>query len=404
MRILTLLIYMLAVTAVKAQSVWTPAYVDSVTYQSFLEEDWDRVIKIGRYAVRQGINFKYLQQRMGYASYQKADYYEAMRYYEKALTFDPTDQGSLTYLYFSGLETGNSAYSRYFAGKFSAENKRNYHQKAIRPVGGLDVEYNYQWNKELNRSDPSFERIGLSTDLSYSASLYQSVSKFRQNADYADDYNEYRSTILQDEYYVLLSKYFNANFAVDLGYHYVHTKFRTAVYDLTLQEVTETIDTLSYHGNLWFGGVRYKWNRFHFGVSTSYLSMEYNHVLQTGMQVGVALPGKQHFFLNNALYLMTDDVDTWMVVKNSIGMLLGKKFWLEAYQTLGNLDNFADLNGMYLFNSFDQTLSRKGLSLFWYVHPHWTLFSNFTLEMKLNSYLDNSYLQQSLTGGIIWKL
>ena len=404
MRALTLLLTILALTVVKAQNAWTPALVDSVTYQCHLDECWDKVIEIGKQAVRQGIDFKYLQQRMGYAYYQKRDFYASMLHYEKALKLDPTDQGTLTYLYFSGLETGNTVYARYYAGKFSAENKLDYHQQAVRPVSGVDFEYNYQWNKKLNRSDPNYQRIGLSTDLGYSLSLYQTLSRFQQQASSTDTYNEYRSNILQNEYYVLLSKSFNANFGLDLGYHYLHTKFHTEVFDPTLQEVTETLDTLSYHGNLWFAGLHYKWNRFHFGLNASYMSMEYNHVLQTGLNVGFALPGSRNLFLNNSVWVMKDDYDQWLVSKHSLGMLLGRKFWVEAYKTFGNLTNFADLNGLYVYNSFDPTLSRAGLSLFWYATPHFTVFSNFTVETKQNTYLLQHYQQNALTGGILWKL
>lgn len=378
--------------------------MDSATYQSYLNEDWNKVIDTGKKAVQQGIDFKYLQQRLGYAYYQKRDFYASMRHYEQALKLDPTDQGTLTYLYFAGLETGNTAYARYFAGQFSAENKMNFHEQAVRPVSGVDFEYNYQWNKELNRSNPNYQRLGLSTDLGYTTTLYQTVSKFRQDADYTDAYNDYRSNIVQNEYDVLLSKQFNANFGLDLGYHYLHTKFHTETYDLTLKEVTETLDTLSYHGNLWFAGLHYKWNRFHVGLNASYLGMEYNHVLQTGVNVGFAFPGSHNLFLNNSVWLMKDDYDQWLVSKHSLGLLLGRKIWLEAYKTFGNLTNFTDLNGLYVYNSFDPTLARVGGSLFWYATPHITVFSNYALETKQNTFLLQQYQQQSLSGGILWKL
>jgi hypothetical protein len=404
MRPLILLISILALTSVKAQNSTRLAFVDSVTYQCFLNDDWNTLIQIGQQAVNQGIDFKYLEQRIGYAYYQKRNFYASMHHYEKALKYDPTDQGTLTYLYFSGLETGNTAYARCWAEKFTTENKMNYHQKALRPVSGLDYEYNYQWNSELYRSNPSYQRIGISTDLGYTLSLYQTLSRFKQDASSADDYNDYRSNILQNEYYVLLSKQFTANLGLDVGYHYLFTKFHTEIFDRTLQEVTEALDTLSYHGNLWFAGLHYKWNRFHFGLNSSYMSMEYNHVLQTGLNVGFALPGTHNLFLNNSLWVMKDDYDQWLVSKHSLGLLLVKKFWLEGYQTFGNLTNFTDLNGMYVYNSFDPTLSRTGLSLFWYATPHLTLFSNYTVETKNNTFLNHDYQQNSLTGGILWKL
>lgn len=403
MRILTLLVLMLAFLEVKAQETWTIAYVDSITFQSYLEGDWNQVIEIGKSAVIKGIDFKYLQQRMGYAYYLKSDYYASMRHYENALQYDPSDQGSLLYLYYAGLETGNNAYARYYARKLSAENKMNNHLKAFRPVSALDYEYNYQWNKELNRSNPQYQRIGLKTDLGYSLNVYQSISKFQQNADYADTYNDYRSTILQNEYYLLVSKSFNANFGVDIGYHSMKTTINTDVWDLTLNELTEKYAPLIYNGKLLFGDLHYKWNRIHLGMSASYLNLDYNHVLQSGAHLGISIPGRHNLFINNSFYLLNDDYDQWMVTKHSIGMLFFKKYWVELSKTFGSQNNFVDLNGMYIYNSFDPTLTKTGLSLFWYANRHFTLYSSFSLETKQNIYLLNNYQQNSLTGGIIWK-
>lgn len=403
MRILTLALSLLIASAVNAQVSWTPAYVDSITYQYYLEGDWDRVIQTGNCAVDSGIDFKFLQQRMGYAHYLKSDFYESMRHYEKALQYDPSDQVSILYLYYTGLETGNSAYARYYAGKLSVENKMNNHIKAFRPVSTLDYEYNYQWNKELNRSDPNFQRIGLSTDLGYSLNVYQTFSKFQQKADYADEYNDYRSTILQDEYYILVSKSFNANFGMDVGYHTIKTTLNTDVWDLTLNELTETSAPLIYKGKLLFGDLHYKWNRIHLGVSYSYLNLDYNHVAQSGAHLGISIPGRSNLFFNNSFYLMNDDFDQWMVTKHSLGMLFFKKYWLELSKTFGSQNNFADLNGMYLYNSFDPTIAKTGVSLFWYANRHLTLYSSFSLETKQNTYLLTNYEQNSLTGGIVWK-
>jgi len=403
MRILTLFLLLMMLTPANAQESMTAAYVDSVTYQAYMIGDWDRVLETGKRALKSGIDFKFLQQRMGYAYYLKSDYYASMRHYEKALKDDPSDQTSILYLYYAGLESGNASYARYYAGKLSAAQKKNNHLKAVHLVSALDFEYNDQWNNEPTRSNPQFERIGLGTDLGYSLHVYQTFSEFNQNSSYADTENEYRSTIFQDEYYLLVSKSLTPNFGIDIGYHGLKTVINTDVWDLTLHELTETYAPVTYNGKLFFGDLHYKWNRLHLGISASTLNLEYNHVLQSGAHLGLALPGKNKLFFRNSVYLMNDDNDQWLVSKHSIGMLFFKKFWLELSKTFGDLKNFVDLNGMYVYNSFDPTLSKAGLSLFWYPNTHLTLFSNFSLETKQNSYLLNNYKQNSLTGGIAWK-
>jgi len=379
-------------------------FVDSLTYQYYRNGEWNKVIELGKKALKQGLDFKYLQQRLGYAYFQKSDYYEAIRYYEHALSFDPLDEGSNLYLYYSGLNIGDKALARHYAGKLSEDLQEQIGEDFIKPVNAIDFEYNYKWDSEVTRSDPNYVRIGLNSQLGYAVNLYQTISTYTQSKSDADQYNDYRSAIRQNEYYVLLSTCLNPKISFDLGYHYLNAKYDTETWDLTLDEMTEHTDTLKYPGHLFFGDVRYNWYRFNFGLSASLFDTDWNKTKQAGLHLGIALPGKYNIYVKNSVYFLKDDYYNWIVSKHSIGMLLFKKFWLEGEQTFGNLTNFADLNGMYLYNSFDSTLSRSGLSLFWYADKRFTLFTNFTLDKKQNYYLLNYYQQKSISGGIIWKL
>lgn len=85
-------------------------------------------------------------------------------------------------------------------------------------------------------------------------------------------------------------------------------------------------------------------------------------------------------------------------------MLFSKKFWAEANVTFGNLNNYVSAEGLYLYNSYDQTTFRTGASMFWYVNKNLTLFSNYTYDKKLVVSDLSNYNQNSITGGIIWKL
>jgi hypothetical protein len=402
--LLTVLIALSCTQSVFAGKSWTAASADSTTYRLYLDENWPELIRTTKEVLAQSIDFKFLRQRLGFAYYQQRDFYASMKQYEQAYRMDPSDQVSLTYLYFAGLESGNVDYARYFAGQFSEANKLNYKQKGLRLVSGADVEYNLQVNAEPYRGNADYQRLGLSTDLGYTGHLYQTVSRFGQGVTSADSYNEYRSNLTQYEYYLLFSKQITAWFGVDVGYHRLATAFKTDYYDLALREVTETWDTLNYRGNLFFAGLRWKWNRIHLSLQSSYLNLEYNHLLQSGIQLGYALPGSRNLFLNNALWLMHDDNDSWWVSKHSLGMMLGRKCWLEGYRTFGKLNNFADLNGLYVYNSFDPILNRTGMGLFWYATTHLTFFGNFTYETKQNTYLLRTYHQESLTAGILWKI
>ena len=110
----------------------TLAYIDSVSLHYFQVGNWDELINTGKLAEENNINFKWLQQRVGYALFNKKQYYKSMQHYENALAFDKNDEITHLYLYYIGINTGAVAYARYHAGKLSDDYKAYIQQKKIR--------------------------------------------------------------------------------------------------------------------------------------------------------------------------------------------------------------------------------------------------------------------------------
>ena len=378
-------------------------YADSVTYGQYMRGSWDSLIITGKKAIRDDIDFKYLRQRIGYAYFQKGDYPESIKYYEKAYYFDKYDEITNLYLYYAATNIGEYSYAMYHAGKLSEETQNFIGLKPFVPLSFADLEYNHKWNNQTNRSDPDYLKIGLNTRLNYSWNLYQAFSRYSQDANYADEYNEYRSKISQFEYYALLSKSIGPKFGFDIGYHFIKSNFDTQTWDLVLNEMTESNDTLNYPGHLFFTKIRYKLNRFNISSSASLYSTSFNKTYQIGLNLGTGLPGRNNIYLWNSIYYMKDNYDSWLVSSHSAGLSLLKKFWLEASATFGNLSNFAEMNGMYVYNSFDPTSLKTGLSLYFYMNKHVNIFVNYSIEKKQNIYLLNNYIQNSISSGLIYK-
>jgi hypothetical protein len=370
------------------------AQVDSVTYNFYLIGNWNELINLGKNAMKEGIDFKYLQQRMGYAYFVKGNYFAAILHYNNALNFDAEDPVSHTYLYYSALNINDEAMARYHFSKLDAENQAFLKVKKTRLVDAVDVEYNYKINKDYPnssaltsdfRSNPYYKRIGLNSQLGYRFNLYQSYSTYSQLTDY------FNQTI-QNEYYLagVLSLFSRTSFMG--AYHYVGTTFNT-----------ET-DSLKIPGNLWFGKLTHSFNRFDVSLSQSQFTNEYIDSKQTGLQFGFLLPTKSKIYLKSSLYNITESDSSRLVFNQTIGALIARRFWLQGSVTLGNLNNFVDNNGLYLYNSMDHTTFRTGASLFYYLGKHLTLFTNYSFDKKLIIEPIYNYKQHSITGGIIWKI
>ena len=390
--------------------------VDSLTYQYYINGKWDELIKTGQLAIKQKTDYKRLRQRIGYACFMKADYYEAMKHYEVALGFDKSDIDIRIYLYYCGLYTGNESYARYQVSQLPEETRKNFAAKQFKLIDAIDLEYNYKsndsqikTNNKQTRSNPSYWRIGCSTKIGYQLSLYQAFSNYSQRLDSTGtEYNFFnRSVINQNEYYVSLNWKPDIQFDFMLGYHYINTRIIDSMsYKIPLIDVNRK-DTLVQTGNMFFGKVAFKYNRFDFGLSASLLS--YSKVLtqQYTLQAAVTLPGTLGIRLKSTVDAIFDNESQRLIYSQSAGIIPLKNVWLEGNLTLGNLKNYADFNGLYILNSKDPTVFRTGATVFWQVMNNINLFVNYGYEQNeingANKIIIN-YNQHSFSGGIIWKI
>ena len=374
--------FLFVTLSVQAQEPISYAQVDSITYKSFLAGSWDEVIKVGKEAIAAGIDYKFLRQRMGYAYFAKENYFAAHKQYKKALEFDAYDANSLTYLYLCSLEIGDDAYSRSFAGKLPAQTKKDFHIKAFRPLDAIDLEYNYKSNTSSLRSDPIYMRLGINSQIGYHWSLYQSGSQYSQLVN-----NNAQTD--QTEYYAMLSGNIAHNTTVDIAYHYLSTK----------------INTETFAGNMFYGGITQRFGRYHLNVNGSSMSNDMGKAKQIGGVAGVVLPGRANIYFNTAYIRMIEPRNNRNIFAETIGARLFKPLWIEANITTGNLKNYNDTKALYVYNSVDPTTFRSGLSMFLNIGKHLTITTNYTYDIKsiTDQNINSNYNQHSYSGGLRWK-
>ena len=352
---------------------------DSITYQLFIQGDWNNLIKTGNEILKQNIDFKTLQQRIGYAWFMKENYLMSRWHYSKALKFDATDEITNVYLYYTGLYTGDESFMRYYAGRLNDEDKKALKIKPFRWVDAVDVEYNYKTGYEsYSRSAPNYYRLGINTQLGYRLSLYQTASSFNQTF--------YSTTnVVQNEYYALLSWNPLANLTLQSGYHFLGS----------------TVDAVNYNAHMFYGKAAYRYHIFDGSVSASSYTNSTDIYNQIGIHLGATIPELKNLYLSAAVDTL---FGTGLVTTFSAGFAPVKSLWFSAYTTQGKQINYVNMNGIYVYNSSDYATSKMGASLFWYAKKHLTLYANYSYEEKnITEYVTDPYYQHSITGGIIWK-
>lgn len=370
----------------RAQQKIDAQKMDSLSYNYYMAGDWKQLIEIGKIANESDVNFKYLQQRLGYANFMLGNYFSAIKHYSNALKFDPTDQISHTYLYYAANQVGDNDMAMYHASKLLPETQQYFKLKGFKPLDAIDFEYNYKINDSSIRSNPDYTRIGLNSQLNYRFHIYQSISRYNQ-------INDLTTKVRQDEYFILLSYNLLGRTKVRLGYHHLNTKVKSPTYNY--------YNTIK--NNVFLGSVTQKIGRFDLGVSSSFLTGDTLQV-QLGAHLGFVMPGKLKPYLKSSVYSINRNGINRLVYSQSVGVLASPKLWLEGDVTFGNLYNYVENNGLYVYNSLDATTFRAGATSFWYVLPRITLFANYSFNKKMITSSQTNYNQNSFSGGFIWKL
>lgn len=366
----------------------TAASIDSISYVQYYNGDWDGLIETAELAEKNNIDFKWLQQRVGYAYFVKKQYYKSMRHYEKALDYDATDEISRLYLYYNGLNTGRTAFARFQASQLSEITLTEVSEKQYRLIDAVDLEYSYKMPDHPATHQGHYKRLGLNSQLGYKLNIYQSFSTFNQNTD--------TTQTRQNEYFVLLGWNPVAKTNISIGYHYVGSK------------VVYGADTFNYPGNIFYGKITRQLNRFDLGLSGASFKNDWLDSKQLGVHLGVNFAGSNNINLTSSYYRIIETGLDYSygrnVFKQTAGIMLFNKLWTEGYVNLGNLNQFIDNNGLYLYNSLDPTTFRTGISGFWYVCKPLTIYLNYNYDTK-KIFTDNLfYNQHSITGGLIWKI
>jgi hypothetical protein len=120
-----LLIILLIVSAsfVKAQQANNFRQIDSSMYAAYLNQDWNELIRLGKVALHNDIDYFYLRTRMGIAYFNKKNYRNAAKQMAMAINFNASDKTANEYLYYSLLYSGQSGEAGFTADSWSPESR-----------------------------------------------------------------------------------------------------------------------------------------------------------------------------------------------------------------------------------------------------------------------------------------
>jgi hypothetical protein len=362
--------------------------VDSLTFNYYKSGEWDKLINFSNEALRQGIDYKYLRQRMGYAYFNEHRYFDSRYNFIKALSYDSYDQFSLEFLYYSDIYTGKEEYFGSYASRLKPETRKSL-PKSFKPVESIDFEYDFKDVDSKLRSNAQYYRVGITTKITDRLRLYQAFSSYKQDIFFAfSSDSTVKSRSKQPEYYALLKWNVLDRFIVKAAYHYLHS---TAV--------------PANSGNFEFLALATDLNRFTVEAYGSRLTLEQVLTYQAGVKAGYTFPGKSDFYLRGTVSGVFQKSAKNLVYEQKAGLKVFKNVWFEGNITTGRMTDFYDYDGLYIYNAYDPLIFRGGTTIFFIAGKNISFWTNFSFEQK-EYFADNTakYHQLSFLGGIKWTL
>jgi hypothetical protein len=230
------------------------AEIELISYRLFKEYKWDSLILISKKALKDGVDYFYLRERLGIAFYEKRNYRMAVLHLEAAHQMSPEDAYNNATLYWSYLNAGRRGDASLIGTKMTDDNKAYYRYKESKWLESVLVETgptisgNYTAHEDINmrgfdsiygESDLSgnsyYNHVGITTKFAPWLKIYQGYSQintdmqkhfvFRTLYPAKTEHDSiYTYHNAQNEYYFSASIFAKKGLTITPSFHYIYSE------------------------------------------------------------------------------------------------------------------------------------------------------------------------------------
>jgi hypothetical protein len=390
---LLIVVITLVCCVAKAQVTQNLEQVDTTLRNFYKAGDWKGVITLGQKAIDSGIDFPVLRQELGYAYFISGNYSRALESYNKILGNDSRNPIAGYYSYLSGKYLNHDLQASFYASKLDSNQRKD---EKIAPFSPLNMgfEIGNKDPEETYRSNAVYYRISETNRLSWRLQLEQSYLSFSQSVnnpvlkkDRDDRQKTITNTDRQFEYYAKLSYAISKNVALFGVYHYLNTNFQN----------------ITYNSNVGVAGFKYIGTYFDLQGDFDWGYMIDRNLIQYNVQLLFYPFGNLNFYTISRYSYHNQNAAGQTIFTQSAGFKTLKNTWLETAFSFGNMDNYIDTDGLYIYNTIDATKLKLGETVFYQAGKHAQLQVNYTFEKKDDDRHQINYNQHSITAGILWE-
>ncbi len=368
--------------------------IDRETYRFYLEQKWDSLISLGNKAVSSEIDYYYLRMRMGIAWYSKKNYRKAAPHFEKALEWNQGDATALEYLYLSRLQAGQYASASLVRKQFRGDLSGRYPPAKEAFFDRLSVEYLYQEGVDdalfRNPADLYPAQVAgiQSTTGNFSNLSVSLVNRLAPGVMLSHGYtylsksNHYfysdgsASLYLEDQSVTQHQYYLSPGFTSRTGWtfrpmvHLLRVSYQTLgesglQFGNPREAVAEVRETDWAAGT----GIRKATGTVDLHFGAWYSSLNLSEQLQGRIGLTWFPLGNLNLYAGGYVNGQfenirgTNPVDRW-IPEVLLGGSIAEKVWIDLAGSFGEMTQFLENNGMFVYNSFAEVLEKKATLTF----------------------------------------
>ncbi|OGP12410.1 MAG: hypothetical protein A2053_04105 [Deltaproteobacteria bacterium GWA2_50_8] len=377
-----------------SQDTLNSAYFEKRTLELYNNQNWNELIPIAEKAIVQNIDYYYLRVRIGIAFYEKKRYTKAIEHFEKALEFNPDDNLSKEYIYYSLLFSGKTFEAQQFSKTFSEslKTKLNINKNPI--IKNIYLESGYSLNTDYKdllpeipgeqfantqrniSNDSYFENLSLTHRLGEKTQIIHSYSGLKLNWTQQYKFNnaetqQFLHNTIQNQYFLGINIHNSGHTTYMLGAHFLWLKnnYNTLDFETTMipnSKLFKNNETKSSE-RLYFIGFQSDYKYWSLGISVSLSNMNYLQQKQPNLDLTFYPFGNLNFYSKTHVSKVfesskSDKVKSNPVLQQTFGFKTWK-FWTEIHSTFGTLYDYVENNGYTIYNDVDRLKRRYGINL-----------------------------------------
>jgi len=423
------------------QTLSVPA-VDSATYSAWQQQDWSGLIRLGKEALENGIDFYYLRVRLGIAYYERENYHAALPHFENAYARNQQEDYLKEYLYYTYLLTDRWAEAAIVSKDFSPSLKSKTQTDQTPFIRAVDLLYGHtaltdnavteEYSNSVDLSENGSQYIpqklnsyyiGLQHRIAPRFMLYHAftglqISHFRYTQAEGRSKTDYDFQTSTLQYYLSGNIAFTKNLNMVLGTHFLNVRYPVETEYFRQGRYYTVTTTYTDNDMVAFASLYGKFRYATIGAGFYYGTLNYATQYQRDAKLLLYPLGNKNLYTNSLLSFQTqktsDDVSVDKVIFNQeVGVKVARSVWLEAYGSWGDMENFVLMDGVFIYNRLDVLRNRYGGRVILFPSRNWSIRLDYAYLNAMSSFVTSgteikfyntvSYSHYSLSARVSWK-